>query len=71
MTDRARATTEGVAEAWAFWLDQHPVSVPELIQDAVTKAVTAWLDKHGHELLRQMAEPAPNTSTSTPGTTRS
>lgn len=56
MTDsRSRATTEGVAEAWGWWLSQHDVSVPELISDAVTKAVTAWLDQHGDDLINAIA----------------
>lgn len=52
---RSRATTEGVAEAWDWWLSQHDVSVPELIYDAVTKAVTSWLNTHEDDLIDAIA----------------
>jgi hypothetical protein len=35
---------EGVRDAWDFWLSQHPVSVPEIIAEAVGRAFTAWLE---------------------------
>lgn len=74
MTDsRSRATTEGVAEAWVYWLDQHPVSVPELIHDAVTKAVTSWLNQHSEDLIDAIARrhgplPAPTDISGQPPT---
>jgi hypothetical protein len=45
------ATQAGVQDAWDFWLSQHPVSVSEMIEDAVRAAVTAWLDEHSDAIL--------------------
>lgn len=52
----ARATTEGVAEAWTYWLNQHPISVPELIERAVEKAVDVWMDANADKLITAIAE---------------
>lgn len=38
------ATIQGVRDAWDFWLNQHPVSIPDLIQDAVRAGVSYYLD---------------------------
>jgi hypothetical protein len=57
MTERAKSTAvqEGVREAWDFWLSQHPVSVPDIIQEAIKQAVTTWFDAHTDELLETLA----------------
>lgn len=52
-TDRYKATTEGVRDAWDFWLSQHDVSVPETIAFAVKNAVNEWLNRHGDDLFRE------------------
>lgn len=51
------ATRKGVADAWDFWFSQHPVSVPELIHEAVTASVREWLDRHGSSLLATPGAP--------------
>lgn len=51
------AARQGVSDAWDFWLSQHPISVPELIKDAVKEAVTEWLDRHGRDLFDGPAAP--------------
>lgn len=50
---RTDKVTAGVTEAWDFWLSQHPISVPELIEKAVRDATTAWLDQHGEDILTE------------------
>jgi hypothetical protein len=48
--DKIEATRLGVRDAWDFWLDQHPISVPEIIQLAAREAVADWLDVHGKDV---------------------
>jgi hypothetical protein len=36
-------------------LSQHPVSVGDLIEQAVRTAVTEWLDAHGEEIYAAIA----------------
>lgn len=50
------ATAKGVADSWDFWLEQHPVSVPEIIEEAVEKAFTKWLDAHADEIVAAIAK---------------
>lgn len=54
-----RDAIEGVQSSWDFWLDQHPVSVPEIIEEAVKKAFTAFLEKHKAEVLEAIAKRVP------------
>ncbi|MDH6460889.1 restriction endonuclease Mrr [Micromonospora sp. A200] len=52
MTDkRTDQTRAGVAEAFDFWLSQHNVTVPQVIEDAAERAITAWLNAHTDELV--------------------
>jgi hypothetical protein len=52
---RASDVAKGVEDAWSCWLYDHPVSVPEIIEDAVAKAVTDWIDQHSQELIEAIA----------------
>ncbi|WP_148062105.1 hypothetical protein [Micromonospora aurantiaca] len=58
MTDKVDATKAGVADSWDHWLEQHPVSVGELIQGAVKAAVNEWLNRHGEALFASAIEAA-------------
>ena len=59
--DKYEATRQGVKDAWDFWFSQHPVSVPEIIQDAVKVAVREWLDEHSAEILEAISRRVPPT----------
>lgn len=48
---RSDNTRDGVAEAFAFWLSQHDVTVPQVIEDAAERAITHWLNAHTDELI--------------------
>lgn len=48
-------TRDGVAEAMAFWLSQHDVTVPQVIEDAAERAITHWLNAHTDELIEAVA----------------
>ena len=55
MTDDLMMNTDaevraGVRDSWDYWLSQHPVSVPVLIESAVRAAVFEWLTEHGATL---------------------
>ncbi|MEU9516612.1 hypothetical protein [Micromonospora sp. NPDC048169] len=46
---------DGAAEAFAFWLSQHQVTVPQVIEDAAERAITSWLNAHTDELAEAIA----------------
>jgi hypothetical protein len=52
---RTTAAQEAIAAAWAAWLEQHDVSVPELVRAAIEAAATRWLDQHSDELIAAIA----------------
>jgi hypothetical protein len=56
-SSKGDAVQTGVQDAWDFWLSQHPISVPEIIEAAVRKAVADWLDQHTDELLDRIGRP--------------
>jgi hypothetical protein len=48
---------KGVDQAmWAWLIDNSPITVPTLIEDAVGRAFTAWLDANRETLLERTAE---------------
>jgi hypothetical protein len=51
MTDRHEAIKEGVQNSMDFWFSQHPISMGELIQNAVKEAFGAWLDVNAVDVL--------------------
>jgi len=55
VTDRHTQASEAIGEAWAFWLSQHPVSLGDIITDAVKTATGDWLAAHKDELLDRIA----------------
>lgn len=46
MGSRINSTKEGVEAAWDFWLSEHPISIPEIIQAAIKEAFEKWLDEN-------------------------
>jgi len=36
----------GVTDSFDFWLSQHDVSFPQLLEDAIEKAFQGWLDSN-------------------------
>jgi hypothetical protein len=58
VTDKANATKAGVADSWDHWLEQHPVSVGELIEGAVKAAVNEWLNRHGEAVFASAIDAA-------------
>jgi hypothetical protein len=53
---RESKVAEGVQDAWDFWLSQHPVTVPEIIEAAAVKAFREWLDEHSDEIIAAIAD---------------
>lgn len=58
MEENERDTADGVREAWEFWLDQHPHSVPEIIESAIKKAFSEWLEQNRGDVLAAIAKEA-------------
>ncbi|MBQ1060047.1 hypothetical protein [Micromonospora sp. C41] len=54
-TIRPEQIREGVGEAFGFWLSQHDVTVPTVIEDAAERAITNWLNAHTEELIEAIA----------------
>jgi hypothetical protein len=54
-SDREDVTHEAIRDAWDFWLSQHDVSVPLIIEQAIKSAVMTWLEEHTDELLNRVA----------------
>jgi hypothetical protein len=49
--------TKGVDQAmWAWLIDNSPITVPGLIEAAVERAFTAWLDTNREPLLERIAD---------------
>jgi hypothetical protein len=44
MRTKESAAAEGVRKAWDFYLADHPISIPESIEDAVGRAFSVWLE---------------------------
>jgi hypothetical protein len=51
---------EAVVEAWDRWLFHNGISVAEIIEHAVEKAVGKWLDAHGEEVIGKAAQKSTN-----------
>lgn len=66
MTTNHRATTEGVRDAWDFWLTEHNISVLNGIDDVVRAAVKDWLDSHTDELITAIAKTIATENRTTP-----
>lgn len=56
MSPEREATRKGVSDAWDFWLSQHDISTPELIEAAVKEATSAWLTANTDRLITAVAE---------------
>jgi hypothetical protein len=57
---QAKAVQEGVRDAMDFWLSQHPVSMGDLMESSIQKAVAEWLDAHADELTEAIAKAVSN-----------
>jgi hypothetical protein len=55
MTDRHAQASEAIRDSWDFWLSQHPVSLGDIITDAVKDATAKWLGSNTDELLNRIA----------------
>lgn len=53
--DKTSKTAEGVEDAWAWWLSQHPESVPEIIESAIKKAFSEWLERNKADVIAAIA----------------
>lgn len=58
MSEHHARATEAIRDAWGFWLHQHPVSLGDIISDAVKTAVAEWLTSNTDELLNRIAAEA-------------
>ncbi|MGW0805250.1 hypothetical protein [Nonomuraea sp. NPDC002799] len=45
------SAAKGVADAFAEWIGDHPVSVQEIVNDATKATFAEWLEARGSELL--------------------
>lgn len=52
------ATAKGVEEAWAYWMSQHDVTVPDCIIEAIKIAFSKWLDKNEYKVIAAIADKA-------------
>lgn len=55
MSNRSAQASEAIRDFWDFWLSQHPVSLGDIITDAVKTATGDWLAAHKDELLERIA----------------
>ncbi|MGP0063308.1 MAG: hypothetical protein ACLQGP_06850 [Isosphaeraceae bacterium] len=53
---RPDSISRGVADAWDTYLNEHNVSVPQLIEGAIVKAVTKWLEAREDEIIEARAQ---------------
>ena len=60
MSERHAQAAEAIQDAWGFWLHQHPVSLGDIIGDAVKAAAAEWLASNTDELLNRIADAAAN-----------
>ncbi len=60
MSDRDAQASEAIRDAWGFWLSRHPVSLGDIITDAVKAAAAEWLASNTHELLNRIAAAVAN-----------
>lgn len=56
MARKLDSVRDGVAEGFDFWLSQHPISVPEMFQEAIERAVGNWMDAHEDEVLEALGD---------------
>lgn len=49
---------KGIAEAFDYWLGQHPITTPECLESGIQKAFAAWLNVHEDEIIERIAEKA-------------
>ena len=56
MNVKQESIQKGVADAFDFWLSQHPISFPEIIGDSMKKAFSEWLEAHSEEIIERIAE---------------
>jgi hypothetical protein len=53
------ATTEGVRDAWDFWLSERSaITLPSIIESAIRAEVGAWLDAHSDDVIAAIAKAA-------------
>jgi len=50
------AVTKGVTDSFDFWLSQHDISTPEVIQAGVERSISGWLASHSDELIAAIAK---------------
>ena len=42
---------KGVTDAFDFWLSQHEVSFPNLLEDVIQRVFQQWLNEHEDDIL--------------------
>lgn len=57
--ERKQQTREAIEHAWAWWLSQHPESVPEIIERAIRRSFDDWLKQNKAEVLDAIARRSP------------
>jgi hypothetical protein len=53
-----QATIKGVSQAWEYYIADHPVIIPDMIEAAITKTFSEWLEGHSEELIQKIADNA-------------
>lgn len=55
MSEKEKAITQGVSDAFDFFLSQRDMSTFSFIESATKKAVGEWLEEHSSELVAGVA----------------
>ena len=48
----------GICDAFDFWLTQHPISMGDMMMEALEKAFTKYLESHSDEIISAIAKQA-------------
>jgi len=57
-TMNTEVTQKAIDAAWIHYLNTHPTTVPEAIQQGVKQAMLLWFEQHKAEMVRIIAEQA-------------
>jgi hypothetical protein len=53
---REDSTFKGVRDSFDFWLSQHEISFPALLEQAIGKVFREWLDENRNDVLERVAK---------------
>jgi hypothetical protein len=56
MATKENSARLGVEDAWVWWLNEHCISGPEMMGEAIERAWTSWLDANRDEIIQKIVE---------------